>query len=225
MQILIVEDEPRLARSIQKWLLGENFSVDIAFDGDMAMEMFSRGYDLIILDYMLPKRNWAELLSHIRAEYGAVLVMFLTARSSTEEKIAGLNLWADDYLAKPFDFNELLARIQALLRRSMRHDVVLSLDSLSLNTQTKSVTRAGKDIGLSATEYRLLEYFLRHPGHVLSESMLLDRVWDHSYDGLSNVVSVYVRYLRNKIDKPFIAEKPLIHTVRGLGYCISDSRG
>ncbi len=222
MQILIIEDEQRLAQSIQKGLKAENFSVDVANDGEQGLKMMINKYDLIILDLMLPKVSGLEILEHLRTEKNKIPILILTAKGSTDDKVKGLNLGADDYLAKPFDFEELLARVYALIRRSTNSDVKLKIDNLELNPRKKEVTRAGKIIKLSGTEYRLLEYLVRHPHHVMSETDLLEHVWDHNYDGLSNIVSVYIRYLRNKIDKPFTTEKPLIHTVRGLGYKICD---
>jgi len=222
MQILIIEDEYRLAQSLQKGLKAENFSIDIANDGEQALRMMVNKYDLIILDLMLPKKNGLEVLEYIRNKKNKTPVLILTAKGTTEDKIKGLNLGADDYLSKPFDFAELLARINALIRRSTNKEVKLKIDNLTLDPYTKEIFRAQKNIKLSGTEYRLLEYLMRHPHHVLSESNLLEHVWDHNYDGFSNIVSVYIRYLRNKIDKPFPKEKPLIHTIRGLGYKISN---
>lgn len=224
MQILIVEDEVRLANNIARWLKSENFSVDIANDGEVAIQKCLNEYDVIVLDMMLPKKNGVEVLSYLRTSGKKTPVIILSAKWELDDKVLWLQKWADDYLTKPFAFDELLARIHALIRRSTGSNTTLSLDSLTLDYTTKVVKRCGETIVLSSTEYRLLEYMLHHPEHVLSESRLLEHVWDRNYGGFSNVVSVYIRYLRNKIDKPFPNEKPLIHTVRWLGYSISNSK-
>jgi len=223
MNILIIEDEYRLAHNIAKGLKAENFSVDIALDGKIGMQMISNGYDLIILDLMLPEVSGLEILKYIRSQKNNTPALILTAKSSVEDKVIGLDIGADDYLAKPFNFTELLARINALIRRSTNSNVILEINSLKLDPKSKHVTRSNKEIILSNTEYRLLEFMMRHHDHILSETELLEHVWDSNYDGLSNVVSVYIRYLRNKIDKPFENETPLIKTIRGLGYKISNA--
>ncbi len=223
MQILIIEDEVRLAESISKWLKSENYSVDIAHDGKQGLLKMINKYDCIILDIMLPEISGLEVLKTLREKKNKTPVLMLTAKNTTEDKVQGLDLGADDYLAKPFDFEELLARIKSLIRRSTYSDVILQIDSLIINPQTKQVTRSWEDITLSSTEYRLLEYLMRHENHVLSETDLLEHVWDHNYDGFSNVVSVYMGYLRKKIDKKFPKEKPLLQTMRGLWYKITNN--
>ena len=224
MQILVIEDEKRLAQTIQKGLKSDGFMVDVAYDGKEGIRMLVNKYDVIILDLMLPEIDGLAVLESIRAKYPLLPVLILTAKDSTQDKVKGLDLGADDYLAKPFDFEELVARVHALIRRSTQSTSVLHIDSLELNPRTKVVKRNGQLVTLSATEYRLLEYLMLHHNAVLSETDLLEHVWDHSYDGLSNVVSVYIRYVRNKVDKAFPKEKKLIHTVRGLGYTLSDQK-
>lgn len=223
MQILLVEDEERLAENVAKRLRMESFLVDIANDGQEGLDKMINNYNLIILDMMLPKVSGIEFLNTIRKNGNKTPVLILTSQSDIEDKVDGLNSGADDYLTKPFSFEELLARVNALLRRSANGDVKLMIDDLILDIKTKEVKRGDDVISLSATEYRLLEYMMRHKDSVLSETTLIDYVWDHNYDGFSNIVSVYMRYLRNKIDRPFPNSKPLIHTVRGMGYKISDA--
>lgn len=224
MQILLVEDEVRLAKNIALWLKHENYSVDIAYDGEEAIQKISSEYDIVILDLMLPKKNGFEVLEIVRKKWIKIPIIILSAKWEIDDKVMGLKTGADDYLVKPFSFDELIARINALLRRAHgKAETLIELDSLTLDTSSKRVTRCGKDIILSSTEFRLLEYMLLHSGEVLSETKLLEHVWDRNYMGLSNVVSVYIRYLRNKIDKDFSEEKPLIHTRRGLWYTLSNS--
>lgn len=224
MQILIVEDEIRLAKNIATWLKSENYTVDIAYDGEEAVKKISADFDVIVLDLMLPKRNGFEVLEIIRKKWIKVPVIILSAKGEIDDKVQWLRIWADDYLTKPFSFDELTARIEALIRRSHGNsENLLSIDSLTLDTASKIVTRKNKMIVLSSTEFRLLEYLMQNTGVVVSETKLLEHVWDRNYMGLSNVVSVYIRYLRNKIDKDFPAEQPLLHTRRGLGYTLSDS--
>lgn len=222
MKILIIEDEYRLAMTIQKGLKAENFSAEVALDGEAGLAMANQDFDLIVLDLMLPKMNGIEVLQNLREQENKTPVLILTAKDSTEDKIKGLDIGADDYLAKPFDFDELLARIRAIIRRTTKTDVVLRIDNLELDPKTKEVKRAGKELKLSSTEYRLLEYLMLHPDWVLNEEKIISHVWDHAYDGFSNIVPVYMRYLRNKIDRAFPEEKALIRTVRGMGYRISE---
>lgn len=222
MQILLVEDEERLAENVAKRLRIENYLVDIAFDGEQALNKLMNSYNLIILDMMLPKVSGIDVLKTLRANGNKTPVLILTSQSTTENKVIGLNEGADDYLTKPFAFDELLARVAALMRRSANSDTKLVVDNLTLDPKTKEVKRKDEIINLSATEYRLLEYMMRYKGSVLNETTLIDYVWDHNYDGFSNIVSVYIRYLRNKIDRPFPNNKSLIQTVRGMGYKISE---
>lgn len=223
MQILLVEDEIRLAKNIALWLKHENYSVDIAYDGEEAIQKISSEYDIVILDLMLPKKNGFEVLEAVRKKGISIPIIILSAKGEIDDKVLGLKTGADDYLVKPFSFDELIARINAVLRRAHgKSESMLELDTLSLDTASKRVQRCGKDITLSSTEFRLLEYMLLHSGEVLSETKLLEHVWDRNYMGFSNVVSVYIRYLRNKIDKDFPEEKTLLHTRRGLGYILSE---
>ena len=223
MNILVVEDETRLADNIARALELESYNATVAYDGLEAETMLREGsYDLVIMDIMMPNQDGLETLRHIRERGDDVRVLMLTAMSQTEDRVYGLEQGADDYLAKPFELDELLARVKAQLRRKQDTIAeVLTCDSLVLNRSTKQVMRGVADISLSATEFRLLEYLMLHNGEVCSETDLLEHVWDQNYDGMSNVVAVYVRYLRNKVDKAFPREKPLIETVRGLGYRIS----
>lgn len=224
MQILIIEDEQRLADTIQKGLRNHGFIVDVAYTGNDGLRKLVNRYDAIIVDLMLPEIDGLEIIRRLRDKKNQTPVLILTAKDSVIDKITGLELGADDYLTKPFDFDELVARLHALIRRSTESDPILHIDTLTLNPKTKQVQRSEKIISLSSTEYRLLEYMLYHKNQVLDESKLLEHAWDHAYNGLSNIVSVYIRYLRNKIDKPFPKEKKLIHTIRGQGYILTDTK-
>jgi DNA-binding response OmpR family regulator len=224
MQILVVEDEIRLAKNIATGLKNENYTVELAHDGEEAISKLYNPYDVIILDLMLPKKSWLEVLKTLRGKWIKTPVIILSAKWEIEDKVQGLKIWADDYLVKPFSFDELIARIQSLLRRSVWNSTTAcSIDSLSLDSTTKLVTRKWKILQLSSTEFRLLEYLLFHRDEVISETRLLEHVWDRNYMGMSNVVSVYIRYLRNKVDKDFPDEKPLIHTRRWLWYIVTDA--
>lgn len=221
MQILIVEDEEKIGNFLRRGFLEESYSVDIAKDGEEALYKFEiNSYDCIILDLMIPKINGLELCRTIRSKNTNILILMLTAKATVEDKIEGLDAGADDYLTKPFSFHELTARIRALLRRGSKADpVVLTIDNLSLNPATRTAKRGDKTITLTAREYALLEYFMRHANHVLTKTELLEHVWDYNYDGLSNIVETYVKYLRRKLEtNP--KEKELIHTMRGSGYIL-----
>jgi DNA-binding response OmpR family regulator len=219
MRILVVEDEHKIAQAIKDGLEQESYAVDVAYDGEAGLDTaLNDGYDLIILDVMLPKLNGLEVCKQLRAQSNHTPVLMLTARDQNRDVVHGLNTGADDYLAKPFSFEVLLARIRALLRRP--HDSlgeVLRSADLSLNTTTKEVKRAGKLIALSAKEYALLEYLLRNEHKVLSKNNIITHVWDFDADILPNTVEVFIAYLRSKIDRPFDSP-PLIQTVRGFGY-------
>ena len=220
MRLLIVEDDPKLAQFVARGLRAERFAVDIAEDGIEGLaSLEAYQYDLLILDLMLPKLSGSELLHRIRRLQPNLPVLILTARDATEDKVLHFESGADDYLTKPFDFAELLVRVKALLRRtpSPRADV-LRIADLEVNRLTQQVRRAGQRIELTAKEYGVLEYLLSSPGRVFSRTMILEHVWDQSFEGVTNIVDVYMRYLRRKLDEPF-AQK-LIHTVRGVGYCI-----
>lgn len=220
MRILLVEDEKRLASFIQRGLKEEHFAVDIAYDAEKAMEMVSiNPYDLMILDVMLPEKDGLTLCREFRAKKINVPILMLTAKSGVKDRVAGLNTGADDYLGKPFEFEELLARIQALLRRN-RNDktTLLKTGDLELDQLTHKVHRSGKEIELTSKEYALLEYFMLHAGQTVTRTMISEHVWNESFDTFTNVIDVYVNYLRNKIDKGF--DKPLIQTLRGTGYIL-----
>lgn len=221
MKILLIEDEPKVSAFIRRGLEEEGFTVDTAFDGDMGGRLaLSQSYELVILDVILPHRNGYEVLNVIRKHDQQVPVLMLTALGTTQDKLQGFNGGADDYLVKPFDFPELVARVRALTRRRGQEvkGAVLTLADLTLNTAAKTVTRAGQPIKLTAREFGLLELFMRHPGRVLSRAEIAENSWEESFDSGSNVIDVYVNYLRNKVDKGF-AQK-LIHTVVGMGYVL-----
>jgi DNA-binding response OmpR family regulator len=218
MKLLIVEDDHTIADSLKKGLEQESFVVDVAYDGENGTDLaLSDDYDLLILDLMLPKYDGSSICRQARAEGLTVPILVLTAKGQVGDKVELLNIGADDYLTKPFAFEELLARIRALARRPHELNAeTLQLEDLALNTCTYEVTRAGKSIGLSSKEYSLLEYLLRNSGKTVTKDAIIRNVWGYDTDILPNTVEVYVRYLRNKMDIPF--EKPLLHTVRGFGY-------
>lgn len=221
MKILIVEDEIKLAKSLKQALQTEGFIVDVASDGQEAYLKVFDEYDLILLDIGLPGMDGIELAKKIRAEHLSTPILMLTARDTTQNKITGLDAGADDYLVKPFEFDELLARIRALMRRnSQQKNLLYQIDTLVLDPQKKVVSRNGTEIELSAKEYAVLEYLMRYPQQIVSKQQLIDHCWDSSLDPFSNTVDVYIGYVRNKIDKAFPDEKPLLKTVKGLGYRI-----
>lgn len=222
MKILVVEDEERVAQFIQKGLKEEGHAVDVSYDGeDGGFLAEVNDYDLIILDLMLPKKNGLVVCKEIRERGVATPVLMLTARDSVEDKVRGLDAGADDYLAKPFAFEELLARVRALLRRqSETKTPTLKIADLELDPMSRQVTRSGKRIRLTTKEYALLEYLMRNPRKVLSRTLIGEHVWDMNFDPESNVIDVYVSHLRAKVDKGF--EVALIHTLRGQGYILTD---
>jgi len=222
MKILVVEDEERVAQFIQKGLKEEGHAVDVSYDGeDGGFLAEVNDYDLIILDLMLPKKNGLQTCKEIRDHGVNTPVLMLTARDSVEDKVRGLDAGADDYLPKPFAFEELLARVRALLRRQSESKTpTLKIADLELDPMSRQVTRSGKPIRLTTKEYALLEYLLRNPKKVLSRTLIGEHVWDMNFDPESNVIDVYVSHLRTKVDKGF--EPPLIHTLRGQGYILSD---
>jgi len=223
MRILIVEDEHKIAQSIKKGLELEHYAVDLSFTGDEGFDFATtEEYDLIILDVLLPGMNGIEICKSLREKQIHTPILMLTAKGQVHEKVEGLNAGADDYLTKPFAFEELLARIRALTRRPKNHTgSVLSVGDLSVNTLTYEVKRGDTPIQLSHKEYALLEYMVRHQGQVLTKDRIMSHVWSYDSDILPNTVEVYVGYLRNKIDKKFPNQKPLIYTVRGFGYRVS----
>jgi DNA-binding response OmpR family regulator len=223
MRILLVEDEKKVSELVARALRAERFAVDIADDGLAGWELAQAcDYDLIILDLMLPRLDGADLLRRIRRKDQQVPILILTARDATEEKVKHFEAGADDYLTKPFAFAELSMRVKALLRRGpMARSSVLRVEDLEVDRLTQQVRRAGKRIELTPKEYALLDYLAANPGRVFSRAMIIEHVWDHSFDGLTNIVDVYVRHLRGKIDDPFKVK--LIRTVRGVGYAIGES--
>ncbi len=222
MRILVVEDEKDLNNIITKHLKKNNFSVDSVFNGEEALEYLDYGtYDLIILDIMLPKVNGYEVIKKLRENKNETAVLMLTARDSIEDKIKGLDLGADDYLIKPFDFGELLARIRALVRRKYGNiSNTMEIDDLCIDIAKKTVVRGGKNIELTGKEYEVLEYLIQNKGHVLSRDKIRDSVWDYGYEGESNIIDVLIKNIRKKID--IGNSKQLIHTKRGLGYVLKE---
>lgn len=222
MRILIVEDDQSLHRIIKRRLSEEGYAVDGCFDGEDALYyMESQAYDCVILDWMLPKKDGVILLREFRDKGYLTPVLMLTAKDSITDRVEGLDAGADDYLTKPFAYDELSARVRALLRRNTESKSnKLQLADLTMDLSMHRVMRDHQEINLTAREYALLEYFLRNQGQVLTRSQIADHVWNYDFDYDSNVVDVYVRYLRNKIDKGFAY--PLLHTVRGYGYVLKD---
>lgn len=223
MRILLVEDDKKVASFIHKGLEEEGYAVDVAPDGEAGLFMgLDRVHDLIILDVMLPKKPGFQVLRELRQGSVATPVLLLTARDTVEDKVQGLDAGADDYLTKPFAFAELLARVRALLRRRAEARApTLQVADLVLDPATRSVTRGGQPITLTNREFALLEYLLRNPGRVLTRAMIADHVWDYNFDTGTNVIDVYVNYLRKKIDAG--REPKLLHTVRGAGYVLKAS--
>lgn len=220
VRILVIEDEKKVASFIKRGLEEESYSVDTAYDGVKGQYLAEiNDYDLIILDLMLPEKDGLDVCRELRQKKIKTLILMLTAKDSVNDRVEGLNIGADDYLVKPFAFDELLARIRAMLRRGEpTTSLKLEVGDLVMEPVTRQVTRGGKEITLTGKEYALLEYFMRHPGEVLTRTKLSEHVWDNDFDTYTNVIDVYINYLRNKIDKDF--EKKLIHTVRGVGYMI-----
>lgn len=222
MRILVVEDEKNLNKLISKKLTAEGYSVDSCFDGMEALDYLSMAsYDGVILDVMMPKLDGFGLLKQMRAGGDHTPVLFLTARDAVEDKVAGLDLGASDYLVKPFSFAELMARIRVLTRKAAEAvSSTYSIADLTLDTATRQVIRGGRNISLSAKEFALLEYLIRNRGVVLSREKIENNLWNFDYEGGTNAVDVYIRYLRKKIDEDF--PRKLIHTVRGVGYVLRD---
>ena len=222
MRMLLVEDEKKLAELIERALKAERYAVDVANDGLSGWEMAdSYDYDLVILDLMLPGLSGTEVLRRIRGKNDQVPILILTALDSTEEKVRNFEGGADDYLTKPFAFAELIVRVKSLLRRGpVTRSTVLRVGDLEIDRLSQQVRRAGKRIELTAKEYALLEYLATNPGRVFSRTMIIEHVWDQSFEGLTNIVDVYVRHLRSKVDDPYPTK--LIRTVRGVGYCLGE---
>jgi heavy metal response regulator len=218
MRILVIEDEKKVASFIKKGLEEEHYAVDTAYDGETGLYMADvNEYDLVVLDLMIPKIDGLEVLKRIRTSKNNVPILVLTAKDTVEDIVKGLDSGCDDYLTKPFNFIVFLARIRALLRREkIEKEPLLRIADLTLSPVTHTVTRRGKEIDLTSKEYALLEYFMRNPEKVLTRTMISEHVWDYHFDSLTNVIDVYVNYLRRKIDKDF--EPKLIQTIRGVGY-------
>lgn len=220
MRILVVEDEPKIARSIVKGLEAEFFTADVAADGEEGLQMALQiSYDGIVLDLNLPRIDGLTLLRKLRQSGSTSRVLILSGRREVADRVSGLEAGADDYLIKPFSFQELLARLHTLLRRSKDALDTLTVADLELDRMHRTVTRAGKLISLTQREYALLEYLMRNAGRIVTRTMVVEHVWNLGFDGLTNVVDVYISYLRAKIDHGF--PKPLIHTKRGIGFMIS----
>ena len=222
MRLLVIEDEKSLLKIIAKRLKEEGYSIDAVTNGrDGENYIYSTDYDCIILDIMIPIVDGLTLLRRIRAKKVSTPVLLLTARDSIEDRVVGLDTGADDYLIKPFSFDELLARVRALLRRQKeKRDIVLSLGDLKLDTVTREVKRGDRSIELTSKEYSILEYFLKNKNRVLTKSQIAEHVWNYDFEYNSNIVEVYIRYLRRKIDEGF--KNKLILTIRGGGYVLRD---
>jgi DNA-binding response OmpR family regulator len=221
MHILVVEDERRLAQLVRRALEEEGHVVDVSHDGAEALDMAeSTAYDLMVLDLMLPTLDGTEVCKRLRAENNDVRILMLTAKDAIEDRVQGLEAGADDYLVKPFSFAELLARVKALARRQIQAQPEQELRSgeLVLDLARREARRGDRVIELTAKEYQLLEFLMRNAGHVLTRTQILDHVWGYNFDSFSNVVDIYVHYLRNKIDRGF--PEPLIKTIRGVGYTL-----
>jgi DNA-binding response OmpR family regulator len=221
MRILLVEDEEKVSRFVTLGLNAEQFVVDRASDGITGYEMAAtHPYDILVVDLMLPRLSGTELISRLRQNRIETPVLVLTARDQLDDKIKNFENGADDYLTKPFAFAELLARIRALLRRRPVGSTMLTVGDLEIDLVTRQVKRDGKVLRLTSKEYGLLEYLASNPGRVLSRTMIIQYVWDQSFEGLTNIVDVYIRHLRKKIDDPF--DRKLIRTIRSAGYMLSD---
>ena len=221
VRVLVIEDEAKVANFIQKGLQQEQYAVDVAHDGkEGAYQAENFDYDVVILDLMLPKVSGLSLLRSLRAKKPSLPVLILTAKGSVEDRVKGLDSGADDYLAKPFAFAELVARIRALLRRGQQEDTTLRVADLEMDTATHQTARGDLRIDLKPKEFALLEFLMRHAHRPVTRTMIIEHVWDIHFDAISNVVDVHINSLRNKIDR---GESPaLIHTIRGVGYVLSD---
>ena len=221
MRILVVEDDDKIASFLAKGLKQSGFSVDTASDGEEALSLCrSVNYDSVVLDIMLPKLDGLSVLRTIRREKKLVPVLLLSAKASVDNRVTGLQAGADDYLTKPFAFSELLARLQALIRRAthVTEPTTLAVGELSMNLLTREVFRAGQKIDLQSREFALLELLLRHPGRPITKTMILEHIWDYSFDPQTNVVDVLAHRLRSKLEKGFPSK--IVHTIRGVGYVI-----
>jgi len=222
MRILVVEDEKKVASFIKRGLEEENYTVDTAYDGEEGLYMAETNpYDLILMDLMLPKMDGLSVIRELRNREIITPVLCLTAKDTVDDIVSGLDSGSDDYLTKPFAFAELLARVRALVRRGTAdRGAEIRFADLRLDPVAHKVWRAGKEIDLTSKEYALLEYFMRNPNEVLTRTMIAEHVWDYTFDSFTNIIDVYVNYLRKKVDKDF--DKRLIHTVRGVGYVLKE---
>jgi heavy metal response regulator len=222
MRILVVEDEKKVASFIQRGLEGEGFSVEVAYDGESGVEIGSQGnFDLILMDVMLPKMDGLQAISALREKGVESPVLCLTAKDTVDDIVAGLDSGSDDYLTKPFAFAELLARVRALVRRgTQERGAEITYADLRLDPVAHKVWRGDSEIDLTAKEYALLEFFMRNPETTLTRTMIAEHVWDYTFDSFTNIIDVYVNYLRKKVDRDYA--KKLIHTVRGIGYVLKE---
>jgi len=222
MRILVVEDEKKVASFIKRGLEEEGYTVDVAYDGDEGLKMGAdEGYDLILMDLMLPKKDGLEVIQDLRKNNVRTPVLCLTAKDKVDDIVSGLDSGSDDYLTKPFAFAELLARVRALIRRgTSERGAEITFADLRLDPVAHKVWRSDKEIDLTTKEYALLEYMMRNPNQTLTRSMIAEQVWDYTFDSFTNIIDVYVNYLRKKVDKDF--DKKLIHTVRGVGYVLRE---
>ncbi|MGE5323573.1 MAG: response regulator transcription factor [Actinomycetota bacterium] len=220
MRILVVEDDPKSARTLVKGLEADRFAVDLASDGEEGLQLATEvDYDLVVLDWILPRLDGMTVLRKLRRAGSPARVLFLSAHHEISDRVKALESGADDFLAKPFSFEELRARVHALLRRPQELLDKLSVDDLELDRLRRIVTRGGKTIKLTQREYAVLEYMMRNAGRTVTRSMIVEHVWNLGFEGLTNIVDVYIKYLRTKVDDGF--GRPLIHTTRGIGYQIS----
>ncbi len=222
MRVLVVEDEKKVSGFIQRGLEEEGFSVAVAYDGEEGVvKAESEHFDLILMDIMLPKKDGLDAIRELREQQVMTPILCLTARDSVDDKVSGLDIGADDYLAKPFAFAELVARCRALIRRgSTDRGAEIFFADLRLDPVAHKVWRGDDEIDLTSKEYALMEYFMRHPNQPLTRAMIAENVWDYTFDSFTNIIDVYVNYLRNKIDRNY--DKKLIHTVRGQGYMLKE---
>ena len=220
MRVLVIEDETKVGCFIKRALEEESYAVDLCEDGSKGLEMaLATNYDLLVVDLMLPSMSGMDILKTVRREHIQTPVLILSAQSQIDQRVKGLDAGADDYLTKPFAIDELLARVRALIRRGATETPgILQVDDLIFNPATRDVTRGGQRIDLTLKEYALLEYLMRHAGRVLTRPMISEHVWNQDFDTFTNVIDVYVNYLRNKIDRG--RAKKLIHTIRGSGYML-----
>jgi heavy metal response regulator len=222
MRVLVVEDEKKVASFIKRGLEEESFTVDVAYDGEEGFEMAANNpYDVILMDLMLPKKDGLSVIRELRERDILTPVLCLTAKDTVEDIVEGLETGSDDYLTKPFAFGELLARVKALLRRTSKdRGAEIFFADLRLDPVSHKVWRSDKEIDLTAKEYGLLEYFMRNPNEVLTRAMIAEHVWDYTFDSFTNIIDVYVNYLRKKVDRDY--DTKLIHTVRGVGYVLKE---